>query len=132
MKRFGMASTLGGAVLLAAVPGCSIGGADDTPSPQSTPAPTRAAVGGVDGTFRVGGGPYPGIDEPLSGTITFTGPVTERVSASDGTFTVGLPPGEYKVSGQPEGHFAAVICASTTVTVAAAKTERVDVACAVE
>lgn len=74
----------------------------------------------MDGTFRVNGGPYPGIDEALSGTITFEGPITEEVSAADGMFTVGLPPGEYKVTGQPEGHFAAV------------QTERVEVACIVE
>lgn len=128
MKRFGMASTLAVSVLLAAVPGCSIGEADDTPSPQ----PTSATVGSVDGTFRVNGGPSPGLDEPLSGTITFEGPVMEEVSAAHGTFTVALPPGEYKVTGLPEGHFAAATCSSTTVTVTALRTERVEVACAVE
>lgn len=86
MKRFRTTSVLGAAVLLAGVPGCAIGGADESPSPRST-SPTT--VVSVEGTFRVVGGPYPGIDEPLSGTIKFKGPVTEEVSAADGTFTLG-------------------------------------------
>lgn len=126
MKRFGIASTVGVAILLTALAGCIEGVA--TPLPPSKPS----TVVSVDGTFRVSGGPHPGIDAPLSGTVTFEGPVTEKVSAADGLFTAGLPPGEYKATGQPEGHFATATCLSTTVTVAARHTERIKVVCIVE
>lgn len=124
-----MASQLGVTVLLATVPGCSNEQADDTPSPR----PSSAVTGRVDGTFRANGGPYPGVDEQLSGTITFDGPVTEKVAAPGGTFTLELPPGTYTVTGQPrEGRFTPTTCPSATVTVMAEQSSAVEVSCVFE
>ena len=129
MKRFDVTLPLSAAVLLAAMTGCSIEGADDTPSPQPTPT----AIGGVSGTFRVSGGPYPGVDEPLSGIVAFDGRGTEEVTASDGTFALELPPGTYTVTGQPqEGRFAPTTCPPKTLTVVADQVSTVEVSCAFE
>lgn len=106
------AALLLGVLFVAALSSCSeADGKEAKPS-----APNTVAVD-VTGTFRVTGGPAPGIDKPLGGTVTFDGPVSEQVSAQDGTFTVGLPPGQYAVTGQPNGYFAAATCLSSTVTV---------------
>ena len=129
MKRFGVTVLLGAAVLLAVLTGCSVEGADLTPSPQPTPA----ATGSVAGTFRVNGGPYPGVDKPLSGTVTFDGRGTEEVTTPDGTFNLELPPGTYTVTGQPqEGRFAPTTCPSETVTVVAEQVTTVEVSCVFE
>ena len=129
VKRFAVSVLLGAAVLLAAMTGCSVEGADDTPSPQPTPA----ATGSVAGTFRVSGGPLPGVDEPLSGTVTFDGRGAEEVTTPDGTFNLELPPGTYTVTGQPqEGRFAPTTCPSETVTVVADQVTTVAVSCVFE
>lgn len=101
------------------------------------PGPTRQAESAVEvnGTFRVSGGPAPdGIDEPLSGTVIFEGPVAESVSVgAAGTFTgVDLPPGEYTVTGQPEGFFADARCPSATATIVPGQAAKVEVGCIVE
>lgn len=102
---------------------------EGTPLPQATPA----VAGSVAGAFGVSGGPYPGVDGPLSGTITFDGRVAEEVTASDGTFALELPPGIYTVTGQPlEGRFAPTTCPSQTVTVVAEQVTTVEVSCVFE
>jgi hypothetical protein len=114
---------------LAVLTGCSDSGSSPNPGPTGQ---AESAVE-VTGTFRVGGGPAPdGIDEPLSGTVIFEGPVTERVDVGAGTFTVELLPGEYTVTGQPEGFFADVRCPSATATIVPGQAANVDVGCIVE
>jgi hypothetical protein len=68
----------------------------------ATPSHAKAAVAG---RFRIVGGPYPGINHPLSGTIevhvrSLRGPVAARVKAVDGTFAVRLAPGAYVFAGK--------------------------------
>lgn len=129
MKRFDVTVLLGAAVLLATMTSCSFEGADDTPSPRPAPA----ATGSVAGTLRVHGGPYPGVDKPLSGTVTFDGRGTQEVTTPDGTFALELPPGTYIVTGQPqEGRFAPTNCPSETVTVVAERVTTVEVSCVFE
>ena len=127
MRRLDMAAALS-LVALFALTGCS----DDGSSPD--PAPTGQADAGfsVTGTFRVSGGPAPGIDKPLGGTVTFGGPVSEEVSAGNGTFAVTLPPGKYIVTGHPDGHFAAATCPSFAAIVVGEQTSPVEVTCVVE
>lgn len=115
-------------VTLLALTGCS----DSDSSPKSDPTRQVDQAVRVAGTFRINGGPAPGIDEPLSGTVTFDGPVTEDVGAVSGTFTVGVPPGEYTVTGQPKGHFAAATCPAAAITVTEEQTSPVEVMCFVE
>lgn len=53
----------------------------------------------VHGHFYQVGGP-PGPPRPLSGTVTFTGPVTREVSVGDdGRIATRLPPGDYQAEG---------------------------------
>ena len=59
-----------------------------------------ARLATVTGTFRVSGGPAPGINEPLSGIIVFDGEGADiEVSVpQSGRFEVRLPGGDYKLS----------------------------------
>lgn len=129
MKRCHISSTLGAAVVLAAMTGCSIGESEDPPLPEATPA----GAGSVAGTFRVSGGPSPGVDEPVSGTVTSKGRGTEEVAQSDGTFAIELPPGTYTVTGHPQkGRLAPTTCTSEAVTVVAEQVTTVEVSCVLE
>ena len=127
MRRVDTAAALGLAALLV-LAGCS----DDVGNPNPTPTDAPDQGVSVTGTFRVQGGPTPGIDEPLGGTVTFDGPASEEVDAPNGTFTVALPPGTYTVTGHPAGNFAAADCPSATVVVADEQASPVEVTCIVE
>jgi hypothetical protein len=122
------AAALVAAAAVVALAGCSGLGGSESQGSTRQPDPDVS----LTGTFRVVGGPTPGIDKPLVGTLTFEGPVTEETTATHGTFTVDLPPGDYVVTAQPHGHFAAAACLPTKVTVLAAQTPGVEVACVVE
>lgn len=86
----------------------------------------------VNGTFRTAGGPAPGADLPLTGTVRFEGPVTREVdSGADGTFMIDLPPGTYSVVGMPspDDRSAPSECPSVGVIVEASSTANVEVLC---
>ena len=117
MRSRGFSALVGaGALLSVAVSGCSPG--------------EEVAAGSVAGTFRAGGGPYPGVNRPLHGTITFDGPVRRDVTPDpDGTFTLDLPPGTYRVVGRPVGRRDPTTCPSTTATVMTEQVSTVEVGC---
>lgn len=69
-------------------------------------ARTSTAMGTVKGTYEnVGGALVPGNPNPrhpASGTVTATGTAgrfTARVDSADGSFTLRLPPGKYRLTG---------------------------------
>jgi hypothetical protein len=86
----------------------------------------------LSGTFRTAGGPAPGVDLLLTGTVRFEGPVTREVtSGADGNFTIELPPGTYSVVGtpSPEDRSAPSNCPSLGVVVKASSKATVEVLC---
>jgi hypothetical protein len=94
-------------------------------------SPKSAAT--IAGTFRIEGGPYPGINRPLSGEIeihsgTLSGAVVARVDAVDGRFTVKVPPGTYVAVGQ-SARVGGVGCVASPRTVTADQTVHVTVSC---
>lgn len=134
MRRLAVAAVALAAVALSLCALVALSGCSDTGS-SPNPGPTRQADPAVTvtGTFRLTGGPYPGIDWPLGGTVVFEGPVTERVKVgANGTFTVGLLPGEYTVTGVPERYFADAKCQSASATIASKNPSKVEVGCYVE
>jgi hypothetical protein len=128
VRSWGVVALWGvGALLSVAVSGCSHEEGDDLPSPDAT---AEVAAGSVTGTFRASGGPYPGVDRPLHGTVTFDGPVHRDVTPdADGTFTLDLPPGTYQVVGHPSGRSNPTTCPSDTTTVATERVSTVQVGC---
>jgi len=66
----------------------------------SGPSPAIPVSGTLVGHLRQVGGPPPGIDRPVPGTMTITGPVTKQIHVgSDGAYSVELPPGSYTLMG---------------------------------
>jgi predicted lipoprotein len=105
-------------------------------SAAATDTPDRQAAN-VRGTFRMVGGPYPGISRPLTGTITIhqqnhDGPVVKTVqTATRGTFATRLSPGRYWFVGT-SSHVTGVGCANLhAVTVTDGGVARVQVVCAI-
>jgi hypothetical protein len=110
-----------------------------TPTPvgsSATSAGGRVAAD-VRGTFRMVGGPYPGISRPLQGTITVhentrDGKVVQTVTTDKhGKFATFLPPGRYWFVGTSR-HITGMGCPNVhAVTVTAAATAHVQVVCAI-
>jgi hypothetical protein len=108
-----------GVIALVAAAGCgasgsSGGGTGSTASGQ----PTKATVT-IHGTFRIQGGPYPGINRPLSGQITIhagseTGRVVGTVDAVAGHFHATVAPGRYVLVGKDSGGSDLLCTADTT------------------
>jgi hypothetical protein len=90
------------AVVVLSLAGCTSGASSDARSRATDPA-TRidAHTVEVSGDFLMSGGPYPGRDVPLSGTVVFeSSDAAVRVTLdSSGHFTVRVPPGRYQVTG---------------------------------
>lgn len=93
-----------------------------------------STFGSVAGTFRVVGGPAPGIDKPVVGTITFDGPIERSIRTdSEGTFFAVLPPGNYSVTGVDRtGFYPTSACPAVQASIGKGNKARVDVACVVE
>jgi hypothetical protein len=118
---------LGVAAVAVCAAGCS-----STPATAISP-PAKATVN-VVGTYRIQGGPAPGINRPLSGTIVIhanseTGKVVETVTAVKGHFTTTVAPGRYVAVGTT-GSGASVICTSgLAATATAGHTLHLNVRC---
>jgi hypothetical protein len=96
-------------------------------------AASQNSTATIAGTFRIEGGPYPGINRPLSGEIAIhrggeSGPIVARVDAVAGRFQVKLPPGRYIAVGQ-SARVGGIGCVSTVATATADQTARVAVTC---
>jgi hypothetical protein len=99
----------------------------------SAAAASQNSTATIAGTFRIEGGPYPGINRPLSGEIAIhqgseTGAIVARVNAVAGRFQAKLPPGRYVAVGQSE-RVGGVGCVSTVTTASAGQTAHVAVSC---
>jgi ABC-type Fe3+-hydroxamate transport system substrate-binding protein len=99
----------------------------------SSAAPSQSSTATIAGTFRIEGGPYPGINRPLSGEITIhtgsaTGRVVARVDAVAGRFQVKVPPGRYVAVGQSE-RVGGIGCQSSVGTASANHTVHLAVSC---
>jgi hypothetical protein len=95
--------------------GCGSGGS------TANGQPAKATVT-IRGTFRIQGGPFPGINRPLSGLITIhagseTGKVVGTVNAVDGHFQTTVAPGRYVVVGKDSGS-ADLLCTVDTTALA--------------
>lgn len=90
--------------------------------------------GRLEGTFRLSGGPTPGVDEPLQGSVRVAGVAEREISVGpDGTFADELTPGSYDFFGQPsEISLGPEQCPVTTLVVVVGTATRVDVGCFVE
>jgi hypothetical protein len=89
------------AVVVLSLAGTS-GASSDARSRATDPATGNdAKTVEVSGDFLMSGGPYPGRNVPLSGTVVFESSDTRlRVTVgSSGHFIVRVPPGRYQVSG---------------------------------
>jgi hypothetical protein len=120
MQRHQVLSLLALAVVAA---GCGTSSAASSPSSTAT----------IAGTFRIEGGPYPGINRPLSGEIAIhrgsqSGPVVVRVDAVAGRFQVKVSPGRYVAVGQ-SARVGGIGCVSTARSVSADQTVHVTVSC---
>ncbi len=98
--------------------------------PAAVPVMRLAAAvktGTLHGTFVAEGGPAPGRAFPSSGTVkVLSGShLVVIVRASDGTFTVRLPPGSYTLTGSHNG----TPCQSAHVVITAAGSARAQVVC---
>ena len=99
-------------VLVLSLTGCTSGATSDAPSRTTDPTTGNdAKTVEVSGDFRMSGGPSPGIDVPLSGTVVFeSSDTTLRVTVgSSGHFQVRVPPGRYQVTGEST-HIAGTPC----------------------
>ena len=90
------------AVVVLSLAGCTSGATSDARSRATHPATGNdAQTVEVSGDFLRSGGPAPGTDVPLSGTVVFeSSDTTLRVTVgSSGHFQVKVPPGRYQVTG---------------------------------
>ena len=90
------------AVVVLSLAGCTSGASSDARSRATDPATGNdAKTVEVSGDFLMSGGPYPGRNVPLSGTVVFESSDTRlRVTVgSSGHFMVRVPPGRYQVTG---------------------------------
>jgi len=94
-------------------------------------------VGTLTGHLRQVGGPPPGVDRPVGGTVTITSPdkaMTISVG-SDGVFRVDLPAGTYTVVGHSpstlSGDKEADCPATSPAVVAAGRTNSSDAICSI-
>ena len=89
-------------VLVLSLTGCTSGATSDARSRTTDPTTGNdAKTVEVSGDFLMSGGPYPGRDVPLSGTVVFeSSDTTLRVTVGrSGHFQVKVPPGRYQVTG---------------------------------
>jgi hypothetical protein len=105
---------------------------------MGSPSVAHAPTGTVDGSMHEVGGPAPGLDRPLSGTLTTTATDGTQQTATvdkDGRFSIDVPPGRYTVVGRSplygSGHYT---CGSDTgpVVVLAGGLVHVDLFCPIE
>jgi hypothetical protein len=94
--------------------------------------PRPLAIGRISGTLREIGGPRPGLDRSVPGTISIEGDSTAvAASTSTGEFSVRVPVGTYNVTGTSplvnEGREKCVV--SDPVIVENGRTTRVTVVC---
>ena len=90
------------AVVVLSLAGCTSGASSDARSGATHPATGNdAKTVEVSGDFLMSGGPYPGKDVPLSGTVVFeSSDTTLRVTVGrSGHFQVSVPLGRYQVTG---------------------------------
>ena len=91
----GMKALILTAVVVLSLAGCTSGASSDARS-RATDSATGSDVKTVEvsGDFLMSGGPYPGRDVPLSGTVVFeSSDTTPRVTVdSSGHFTLRVPP----------------------------------------
>ena len=90
------------AAVVLSLAGCTSGSSSDAQSRAADPATGNdAKTVEVSGDFLMSGGPRPGRDVPLSGTVVFeSSDTTLRVTVgSSGHFKVRVPPGRYQVTG---------------------------------
>jgi hypothetical protein len=120
--------SLPAAALALCLAGCA------TTAAASDHGSTASSQATIVGTFRIIGGPYPGINRPLSGVIKIhvgseSGRVVAVTTAKAGHFTVAVPPGQYVAVGT-SGSQSSLICTSGEAkTVHAQKTSRFAVSC---
>jgi hypothetical protein len=109
--------------LLAAVASLSATGCGGSPGAKTKPPATASPItsSGITGLVTGEGGPPPGDPRPAPGAKIEvhrggeTGPIVETVkSGTDGTFKVGLPPGNYTVVPVATGD-ELIVAASVTV-----------------
>lgn len=86
----------------------------------------------IVGTFRIEGGPAPGINRPLSGQITIhagsaTGRIVGTATAVSGHFHSTVAPGRYVLVGTTN-HVTGALCTADT-TALAGHTAHVGVRC---
>jgi hypothetical protein len=100
-----------------------------------SPAPTSSLAGAatLTGNFLAAGGPAEASPNPLPGSVTIAGPVTQHVTVGpDGKYAATLPPGTYTVTGtSPQYNDGAATCRtdSDTVTLTAGQSAAADVLC---
>lgn len=91
------------AVLVAALITACSGTSPATSSQPSASSPSTSATqtGTLRGRLATVGGAAPGTAWPISGTVTVTGtaPPLHVAVATDGVYTLSLPPGRYTVTG---------------------------------
>ncbi len=108
-------AALGLAACVAGAAGCA------TTSAHASGQPAKATVT-IRGTFRIQGGPYPGINRALSGRITIhagtaTGKVVGTANAVSGHFRATVAPGHYVLVGQ-DSEGSDLLCTADTTAVA--------------
>jgi hypothetical protein len=100
-------------------------------SSAPTPSPTGSAT--LTGNLEAVGGPAGASANPLPGSVTIAGPVTQHVTVGpDGTYTATVPPGTYTVTGtSPQYNDGAATCHTDgdTVTLTAGQNATADVLC---
>jgi hypothetical protein len=87
----------------------------------------------VHGTLREVGGPAPGLNRGVAGTVRASVPGAKRVATartgSDGRFTLTLEPGTHVLRGSWNSN---ALCGPTTVHVAHATLDNVLVICSIK
>ena len=104
-----------------------------SPAPASAPASTPAKPATLTGNLEAVGGPSGASANPLPGSVSIAGPVTQHVTVGpDGTYTATVPPGTYTVTGtSPQYNDGAATCHTDgyTVTLTAGQSATADVLC---
>jgi hypothetical protein len=97
---------------------------------------SQAMYGTVSGTFRMVGGPYPGLNELVPGIVTMSPAKNNRqhavriVVTTSGRFSTRVGVGTWSVSGRtPKDDHSETPCGGTRITVTNHQTVRVSVQC---
>jgi hypothetical protein len=91
-------------------PAHATGGLEFVPAPPGAPAPVTTTTSAsapvtISGTFRIVGGPPPGIDHPITGTIVATatsGRAYTAIAGADGRYSLRVPRGTYTIVGHSQ------------------------------